>query len=55
MSLPAGQHAGDGGVPTRRGPWRWAWRLFLPEWHQELLAVALIIITVAAGWLLARH
>jgi len=26
-----------------------------PQWQQELLAVALIIMTVAAGWLLARH
>jgi hypothetical protein len=45
-------HTGDAGVPARRGPRRWAWRLFL---HQELLALALIIITVAASWLLARH
>jgi hypothetical protein len=29
--------------------------LLWPEWHQELLALALIIITVAAGWLLARR
>jgi hypothetical protein len=28
-------------------------RLFWPQWHQELLALALIITTVAAGWLLA--
>jgi hypothetical protein len=37
------------------GPRRWAWRLFSPGWHQELLVLALIIVTVAAGWLLARH
>jgi hypothetical protein len=41
--------------PIRRGPWRWAWRLISPEWHQELLALALIIMTVAVGWLLARY
>jgi len=33
---------------------RLAWWMFAPEWHQELLALALIIMTVAAGWLLAR-
>jgi hypothetical protein len=37
-----------------RGPRRWAWRLFSAE-RQELLALALIITAVAAGWLLARH
>jgi hypothetical protein len=55
MSVPARPQTGDGGVRIRRGPRRWAWRLFWPEWHQELLALALIIITVAAGWLLARR
>lgn len=39
--------------PTRSGPPRWAKRLFWPEWHQELLALAMIIAAVAAGWLLA--
>jgi hypothetical protein len=29
--------------------------LFWPEWHQELLAPALIIMAVAAGWLLASR
>jgi hypothetical protein len=37
------------------GPRRWAWRLFSPGWHQELLTLALIIVAVAAGWLLASH
>jgi len=55
MNFPAGPHAGDGGVPMRRGPRRWAWLLFSPGWHQELLTLALIIMTVAAGCLLARH
>jgi hypothetical protein len=41
--------------PTRSGPPRWARRLFCPEWHQKLLAVALIITAVAAGWLLASR
>jgi hypothetical protein len=35
--------------PSQRATPRWAWRLFWPQWHQELLAVALIIMTVAAG------
>jgi hypothetical protein len=26
-----------------------------PGWHQELLALALIVTTIAVGWLLARH
>jgi hypothetical protein len=41
--------------PSGRGPRRWARRLFSPEWHQDLFALALIIMAVAAGWLLARH
>ncbi len=41
-------------LPTWRGIPRCARRLFWPEWHQELLALALIIMTVAVGWLLAR-
>ena len=40
---------------TRRGVPRWAWRLFWPEWHQQLLALALIVLSVAVGWLLASH
>ena len=55
MRLPAGPHTGNGGVPTRRGPPRWAWRLLWPEWRQELLALALIIMTVAVGSLLASR
>ena len=53
MSVRPGPH--PGGAPIRRGPRRWAWRLFSPGWHQELLTLALIIMTVAAGCLLARH
>jgi len=55
MSFPARPHAGDGGIPLRRGLLCWARRLFWPPWHEELLALGLIIMTVAAGWLLARH
>jgi hypothetical protein len=55
MSSRAGPHTGDGGAPIQRGPRRWAWWLLSPGWHQELLTLALIITTVAAGWLLARH
>ena len=54
MSIPAGPPTGDRRASTGRGPLRWAWRLFWPRWHQELLALALIILTVTAGWLLAR-
>ena len=54
MSSRSGPRADDGG-PLRRGPPRWAWRLLRPDWHQELLALALIVITVAAGLLLAGH
>ena len=53
MNLPPGPHTG--GVRIWRDPRRWAWRLFSPGWHQELLTLALIIMTVAAGCLLARH
>ena len=55
MRHPARPHTRNGGVPTRRVPPRWAWRLLWPEWRQELLALALIIMTVAAGWLLASR
>jgi hypothetical protein len=55
VSFPAGPHTGDGGGPARRGLPRWGWRLLQPEWHLELLIVALIVMTMAAGWLLARR
>jgi hypothetical protein len=55
MRFPALPHADGGGVPIRRGPRHWAWRLFSPGWHEELLTLVLIIMTVAAGCLLARH
>jgi hypothetical protein len=42
-------------VSSQRDTPRWARQLLRPQWQQELLAVVLIIMTVAAGWLLARH
>jgi putative ABC transport system permease protein len=48
---PAGPH--PGGVPARRAAMRWAWRLLQPEWSQQLLALALIVVTMAVSWLLA--
>jgi hypothetical protein len=53
MSFRAGPRPGD--VPVRRGLPRWVRWFLWPTWHQELLALALIIVTVAAGLLLARN
>ena len=44
LSGPAG-----GGVPARRAVARWAWRLFRREWRQQILVLALLILTVAAA------
>jgi putative ABC transport system permease protein len=44
LSGPAG-----GGVPARRAVARWAWRLFRREWRQQVLVLALLILTVAAA------
>ena len=38
-----------GGVPARRAVARWAWRLFRREWRQQILVLALLILTVAAA------
>ena len=38
----------SGGVPARRAMLRWAWRLFLREWRQQLLILLLIVVAVAA-------
>jgi hypothetical protein len=43
------------GTTTKSRAVGWVWRLLSPEWHQELLALALIIMTVAVGCLVARH
>jgi putative ABC transport system permease protein len=39
----------SGGVPARRAVARWAWRLFRREWRQQILVLALLILTVAAA------
>ena len=44
LSGPAG-----GGVAARRAVARWAWRLFRREWRQQILVLALLILTVAAA------
>jgi putative ABC transport system permease protein len=44
LSGPAG-----GGIPARRAVTRWAWRLFRREWRQQILVLALLILTVAAA------
>ena len=38
-----------GGVPARRAVARWAWRLFRREWRQQILVLALLILTVATA------
>ena len=38
-----------GGVAARRAVARWAWRLFRREWRQQILVLALLILTVAAA------
>ena len=38
-----------GGVPARRAVARWAWRLLRREWRQQILVIALLILTVAAA------
>lgn len=40
---------------TGRGVPRWARWLVWPESHEQLLALALIVLTVAAGWLLGTR
>ncbi|HAM00843.1 MAG TPA: hypothetical protein DCQ30_01225 [Acidimicrobiaceae bacterium] len=37
-----------GGLAARRAVGRWAWRLFVREWRQQLLVLALIVVAVAA-------
>ncbi len=38
-----------GGIPARQAVARWAWRLFRREWRQQILVLALLILTVAAA------
>ena len=42
------QGSRDGGIAARRAVMHWAWRLFRNEWRQQLLMLALIIVSVAA-------
>lgn len=42
-----------GGIAARRAVMRWAWRLFLREWRQQILVLALVVIAVAATFLAA--
>ncbi len=37
-----------GGRPARRAMVRWAWRLLVREWRQQLLIVALVVVAVGA-------
>jgi putative ABC transport system permease protein len=46
---PARSGPAGGGVPARRAVARWAWRLFRREWRQQVLVLALLIVTVAAA------
>ena len=39
----------DGGVPARRAVIRWAGRMFRREWRQQILAVTLLTVAVAAA------
>ena len=45
---PARPAARNGGLPARRALVRWAWRLLLHEWRQQLLILALITVAVGA-------
>jgi putative ABC transport system permease protein len=42
------QFPDDGGVPARRAVIRWAWRLFVREWRQQLLILMLVVVAVGA-------
>jgi len=48
---PARAPARNGGLPARRAVIRWAWRLLLHEWRQQLLILGLITVAVAATFL----
>src|SRR5690554_6410080 len=41
--------ADHGGLPARRAIIRWAWRLFRREWRQQILALTLLTVAVAAA------
>ncbi len=39
---------GFGGGPARRAIFRWSWRLFRREWRQQILVLALMVLSVGA-------
>ena len=41
--------AGNGGSPGRRAVVRWAWRMFVREWRQQVLVLTLLTVAVAAA------
>ncbi|HEV2360958.1 MAG TPA: FtsX-like permease family protein, partial [Acidimicrobiales bacterium] len=38
----------NGGLPARRAMSRWAWRLFRREWRQQVMILALLVVSVGA-------
>jgi putative ABC transport system permease protein len=46
---PALPGPAGGGVAARRAVTRWAWRLLRREWRQQVLVLALLVLTVAAA------
>lgn len=44
---PAKDRPLQGGAPARRAVTRWAWRMFLRQWRQQLLVVLLLLVAVA--------
>jgi putative ABC transport system permease protein len=45
---PVAAGPGEGGVAARRAIIRWVWRVFRREWRQQLLALGLLTVAVAA-------
>lgn len=48
VERPTPVTARSGGSDARRALIRWAWRLFRREWRQQVLALALLLVAVAA-------
>ncbi|MDQ1398017.1 MAG: putative transport system permease protein [Acidimicrobiaceae bacterium] len=48
LERPTERRPPNGGGPARRAVVRWGWRLFLREWRQQLLVLALLTVAVAA-------
>ena len=49
VARPNSVARGSGGVPARRAVIRWARRLFLREWRQQVLVLALLTVAVTAA------